>query len=186
MAEPARQPLPLQRPNAPGTPHDTSQRPNSAAALWAAWRQGLKDLQNVVLNPFPPGHVAQHEEIGSIANPTQREVYQEGHGAGPSPRGVGASMSDATPQAAASKPAQAPSAPVPAQAAPDLNDTAEYPSPAAARPSTPTRSGPSAPQANVAPEPPETKHTSIDPLDQARQTQAQASAEQGKDRGMSL
>ena len=47
--------------------------PLGAGVLGAAWRAGLKDLQNVVLNPFP-NHVAQHEELGSIANPTQLAV----------------------------------------------------------------------------------------------------------------
>lgn len=46
--------------------------------LTALFRQGLKDLQNVVLNPFPD-HVAQHEEPGTPANPTQLEVYQLRH-----------------------------------------------------------------------------------------------------------
>ena len=50
--------------------------PSTSSVLWAAWRQGLKDLQNVVLNPFP-SHVAQHEEPGNIAVPTQHDVYQD-------------------------------------------------------------------------------------------------------------
>lgn len=53
--------------------------PAGTSTLWANWRQGLKDLQHVVLNPFPQGHVAQHEEPGTIANPTQVEVYKHNH-----------------------------------------------------------------------------------------------------------
>ena len=53
--------------------------PTTESVLWAEWRRGLKDLQNAVLHAFPQGHVAQHEEPGTIANPTQLEVYQEKH-----------------------------------------------------------------------------------------------------------
>ncbi len=50
--------------------------PKTTSVLWAAWRQGLKDLQNAVLNP--DNHFsATHEEIGTIANPTQIEVSNE-------------------------------------------------------------------------------------------------------------
>ncbi len=67
--DPVSSPEPEARPTAPST----------SSVLWAAWRAGLKDLQNAVLHAFPPGHVAQHEEPGSIANPTALEVYQEKH-----------------------------------------------------------------------------------------------------------
>ena len=50
--------------------------PSTASVLWAEWRRGLKDLQNFVLNPWQ-GQVAQHEEPGTIANPTNVEVYQD-------------------------------------------------------------------------------------------------------------
>jgi hypothetical protein len=53
--------------------------PTTESVLWAEWRRGLKDLQNAVLHAFPQGHVAQHEEPGTIANPTALEVYQEKH-----------------------------------------------------------------------------------------------------------
>jgi hypothetical protein len=66
-----------------------STAPSTSSVLWAAWRQGLKDLQNAVLNPFPQGHVAQHEEPGSIANPTQLEVYQEKHNEATAPEVFG-------------------------------------------------------------------------------------------------
>lgn len=70
-------------------PHPQKQNgpPSTASVLWAAWRAGLKDLQNAVLNAFPPSHVAQHEEPGSIANPTQLEVYQEKHNDSPNVAG---------------------------------------------------------------------------------------------------
>jgi hypothetical protein len=61
----------------------TSAAPSTSSVLWAEWRRGLKDLQNAVLNAFPD-HAAQHEEPGSIANPTQLEVYQEKHNDQPS------------------------------------------------------------------------------------------------------
>lgn len=44
-----------------------------SAPLWAAWRAGLKDLQNVALDPWN-GVTAKHEEVGSIANPTMYQV----------------------------------------------------------------------------------------------------------------
>ena len=40
------------------------------------WRRGLKDLQNAVLNPFN-GITQTHEELGTIANPTQFQVTNE-------------------------------------------------------------------------------------------------------------
>jgi hypothetical protein len=46
--------------------------------LWAEWRRGLKDLQNIVLNPWQ-GWAATHEEPGTIANPTNIEVYRNRH-----------------------------------------------------------------------------------------------------------
>ena len=52
--------------------------PSTASVLCAEWRRGLKDLQNFVLNPWQ-GHVAQHEDPGTIANPTNLEVYQDRH-----------------------------------------------------------------------------------------------------------
>ena len=53
-----------------------SQRPTTSSLFWAEWRRGLKDLQNAVLNPWN-GHVATHEETGTIASPTQAEVTAE-------------------------------------------------------------------------------------------------------------
>jgi hypothetical protein len=50
--------------------------PSTSSVLWAEWRRGLKDLQNIVLNPWQ-GHTATHEEPGTIANPTHLEVYQD-------------------------------------------------------------------------------------------------------------
>jgi hypothetical protein len=53
----------------------SSTAPTTSSTLWAAWRQGLKDLQNIVLGAWG----GTHEEPGSIANPTPLEVYQEKH-----------------------------------------------------------------------------------------------------------
>ena len=60
-----------------------STAPSTSSVLWAAWRQGLKDLQDRVLNPWH-GQSTQRDEPGSIANPTQLEVYQEKHHESPS------------------------------------------------------------------------------------------------------
>lgn len=54
--------------------------PKQYAVLGAEARRGLKDLQSAVLDPFPPGHIAQHEEPGTIANPTQIQVTREQEG----------------------------------------------------------------------------------------------------------
>ena len=56
-------------------PEGRSTAPTSSSVLWAAWRQGLKDLQRAVLGEW----AGTHEEPGSIANPTQLEVYKEKH-----------------------------------------------------------------------------------------------------------
>jgi hypothetical protein len=53
-----------------------STRPSSSSLLWGIWRQGLKDAQNAVLNPWN-GVTATHEEPGTIATPTQAMVTQE-------------------------------------------------------------------------------------------------------------
>jgi hypothetical protein len=58
--------------------------PSTASVLWAEWRRGLKDLQNIVLNPWQ-GQVATHEEPGTIANPTNYEVYRNRHQESASP-----------------------------------------------------------------------------------------------------
>ena len=50
--------------------------PSTSSVLWGAWREGLKDLQNAVINPDNT-FVATHEEIGTIANPTQIEVTKD-------------------------------------------------------------------------------------------------------------
>ncbi|WP_169979762.1 hypothetical protein [Tautonia rosea] len=55
------------------------QSPNTGAVLWAAWRQGLKDLQNNLIPAFPNQQLPGVSEPGSIANPTQLEVYQDKH-----------------------------------------------------------------------------------------------------------
>ena len=49
---------------------------STSSVLSAEWRRGLKDLQNAVLNPFN-GVTQTHEEIGTIANPTQMMVSAE-------------------------------------------------------------------------------------------------------------
>ncbi|MCA9076966.1 MAG: hypothetical protein KDA93_18210 [Planctomycetaceae bacterium] len=53
-----------------------STRPSTASVLWAAWRQGLKDVQNAVLDPWNGVHQG-HQEPGSIGNPTQAMVTQD-------------------------------------------------------------------------------------------------------------
>jgi hypothetical protein len=53
-------------------------RPKGSAALWAAWRAGLKDLQQVALQPLP-GSMQTVSEAGSIANNTVIEVHEEKH-----------------------------------------------------------------------------------------------------------
>ena len=50
-----------------------SSAPSTSSVLWAAWRQGLKDLQTAVLGNLG----GTHEEPGTIANPTQIEVTQD-------------------------------------------------------------------------------------------------------------
>ncbi len=50
--------------------------PSSSSVLWAEWRRGLKDLQNVVTNPFN-GITPTHEEPGTIGNPTPQLVTQD-------------------------------------------------------------------------------------------------------------
>ena len=55
--------------------HDSS--PNSGAVIYGAWRQGLKDLQNNMIPAFPNQQQPGVSEAGTIANPTQLEVYQE-------------------------------------------------------------------------------------------------------------
>jgi hypothetical protein len=63
----------------PAQPQRQSQGPPSTSSLvWAEWRRGLKDLQNIVLNPWQ-GYAATHEEPGTIANPTNIEVYKQRH-----------------------------------------------------------------------------------------------------------
>ena len=52
--------------------------PSASSVLWAEWRRGLKDMQNIVLNPWQ-GWAATHEEPGTIANPTNFEVFRERH-----------------------------------------------------------------------------------------------------------
>jgi hypothetical protein len=52
--------------------------PSTSSVLWAEWRRGLKDLQNIVLNPWQ-GYAATHEEPGTIGNLTNIEVYRNRH-----------------------------------------------------------------------------------------------------------
>jgi hypothetical protein len=66
-AQPAAQPYP----QAQGPP-------STSSVLWGEWRRGLKDLQNIALNPWQ-GWAATHEEPGTIANPTNIEVYKNRH-----------------------------------------------------------------------------------------------------------
>jgi len=49
---------------------------STSSVLSAEWRRGLKDLQNAVLNPWN-GVTQTHEELGTIANPTQFQVTSE-------------------------------------------------------------------------------------------------------------
>lgn len=46
---------------------------STSSLLWAQWRQGLRDLQQVVLDPFP-GFAATHDEMGAIGCPTPQMV----------------------------------------------------------------------------------------------------------------
>lgn len=55
---------------------ETASGPN-AALFHSLGRQGLKDLQDVVMNPFPEQHAASHSEPGTIAHPTSFEVYKD-------------------------------------------------------------------------------------------------------------
>jgi hypothetical protein len=59
----------------------SSTAPSTASVLWAAWRQGLKDLQTAVLGDWG-GHQA---EAGSIANPLPMEIYHDRHHEAPPP-----------------------------------------------------------------------------------------------------
>ncbi len=52
---------------------------STSSVLSAEWRRGLKDLQNAVLNPWN-GITQTHEELGTIANPTQFQVTSETRG----------------------------------------------------------------------------------------------------------
>ncbi len=45
-----------------------------AAPLWGEWRRGLKDLQDVFLQPLPDS-MKIHEEPGTIGCPTSQEVF---------------------------------------------------------------------------------------------------------------
>lgn len=54
----------------------SSDTPSTSSLMYGIWREGLKDAQNVVLNPWN-GQVATHEEPGTIANPTQAMVTQD-------------------------------------------------------------------------------------------------------------
>jgi hypothetical protein len=50
--------------------------PKQYAVLGAEWRHGLKDLQAMVLDPFPNGFPSR-DEPGTIGSPTQAIVTQE-------------------------------------------------------------------------------------------------------------
>jgi hypothetical protein len=53
--------------------NNQSGAPSGSSTLWAAWRQGLKDLQNAVLGAWG----GTHEEPGSIANPTTQVITND-------------------------------------------------------------------------------------------------------------
>lgn len=53
--------------------HET---PSTSSLMYALWREGLKDAQNAVLDPWN-GQTATHEEPGTIGNPTQAMVTQD-------------------------------------------------------------------------------------------------------------
>ncbi|HVX64757.1 MAG TPA: hypothetical protein VHC19_29330 [Pirellulales bacterium] len=55
---------------------DASETPSTSSLMWGLWREGLKDMQNAVLDPWN-GQTATHEEPGTIANPTQAMVTQD-------------------------------------------------------------------------------------------------------------
>jgi hypothetical protein len=55
---------------------EESERPSTSSLFYGVWREGLKDLQNVALDPWH-GQAATHEEPGTIANPTQAMVTQD-------------------------------------------------------------------------------------------------------------
>jgi len=55
--------------------------PKQYAVLGHEWRHGLKDLQSMVLDPFPTGFPTR-DEPGTIANPTQAIITQEIQGRG--------------------------------------------------------------------------------------------------------
>jgi hypothetical protein len=46
------------------------------APLFAEWRRGLKDAQDVVLNAFPDSHKSR-DEPNTVGNPTQYIATQE-------------------------------------------------------------------------------------------------------------
>lgn len=50
--------------------------PSTSSLLWAQWRQGLKTLQDAVLNPWQ-GVQQGRDEPGTIANPTPQMVTQD-------------------------------------------------------------------------------------------------------------
>ncbi|WP_435019099.1 hypothetical protein TA3x_001096 [Tundrisphaera sp. TA3] len=52
--------------------------PSTGSVFWAAWRTGLKDLQNFFANPMT-GVTAGHDDPASIGNVVSREVYDEKH-----------------------------------------------------------------------------------------------------------
>lgn len=49
--------------------------PSTSSLLWGLWRQGLKDIQSAVLEPWSGFH--QHSEPCTIGHPTQAIVTQE-------------------------------------------------------------------------------------------------------------
>lgn len=53
-----------------------AEAPSTSSTLWAAWRTGLKDLQDIVLNAFPDSHKSR-DEPGSAGNPTIQEVFRD-------------------------------------------------------------------------------------------------------------
>lgn len=57
-------------------PDPPSTAPSTSSLMWGLWREGLKDLQNAVFDPWG-GQVATHEEPGTIAHPTQAMVTQD-------------------------------------------------------------------------------------------------------------
>lgn len=53
--------------------------PSSSSLFYAMWRQGLKDVQDVVLDPWH-GAAATHSELGTIGNQPPQLITQDMRG----------------------------------------------------------------------------------------------------------